>query len=122
MSLCKVSPVLQPEVQLPRKAPQIHKHQVTQLVLESSNYVVEAVPEILNISKIAGYQASNVHCGNINETICLELAHMVNAELAKDTISRGVVIYGTDTLEETAFFLLQSTVNSTKPTLSSKVL
>jgi L-asparaginase len=72
------------------------------------------VPEILNISNINGYQISNVDSGSINETISLKLAHMINAELAKDEISGVVITHGTDTLEETAFFL-ESTVNSSKP-------
>ncbi|KAF3043965.1 hypothetical protein E8E12_002150 [Didymella heteroderae] len=76
--------------------------------------LVDAVPELLNISNIAGYQISNVGSGSINETISLRLAHMINEELAKPEISGVVITHGTDTLEETAFFL-ESTVNSTKP-------
>lgn len=76
--------------------------------------LVDAVPEILNFSNIAGYQVTNVGSGSINETILLELAHGITAELAKDEVSGVVVTHGTDSLEETAFFL-QMTVNSTKP-------
>ncbi|KAF2645429.1 L-asparaginase [Massarina eburnea CBS 473.64] len=78
--------------------------------------LVDAVPDILNISNIAGYQISNVDSGSINETISLALAHQINAELAKDDVAGVVITHGTDTLEETAF-LLELTINSTKPVI-----
>ncbi|KAJ4301667.1 hypothetical protein N0V90_003760 [Kalmusia sp. IMI 367209] len=76
--------------------------------------LVDAVPEILNISNVAGYQISNVDSGSVNQTILLKLAHQINAELAKDEVSGVVITHGTDTLEETAFFL-ELVVNSSKP-------
>ncbi|KAH7130462.1 Asparaginase/glutaminase [Dendryphion nanum] len=76
--------------------------------------LVNAVPEILNISNIQGYQIANVGSPSINQTILLTLAKKINEELAKPEIAGVVITHGTDTLEETAFFL-ESTVNSTKP-------
>lgn len=76
--------------------------------------LVDAVPEILSVANIRGYQVSNVGSGSINSTISLKLAQLINEELARDDISGVVITHGTDTLEETAFFL-DLTINSTKP-------
>lgn len=76
--------------------------------------LIDAVPDILNISNVAGYQVSNVDSGSINETILLRLNELINEELAKDTVAGVVVTHGTDTLEESSFFL-DLTVDSPKP-------
>jgi len=76
--------------------------------------IVNAVPEILNISNIAGYQISNVGSGSINQTILLKMAYQIKEELAKDEVSGVIITHGTDTLEETAFFM-ELAVNSSKP-------
>lgn len=76
--------------------------------------LVDAVPEILSIANIDGYQVSNVDSGTINSTILLNLTQLINAELAKESVAGVVITHGTDTLEETAMFL-DLTINSTKP-------
>lgn len=76
--------------------------------------LVEAVPELCDISRVSGLQVSNVDSGSINSTILLDLARYINADMANPASHGSVITHGTDTLEETAFFL-DLTVNTQKP-------
>lgn len=76
--------------------------------------LLSAVPEICNISNVSGMQVSNVDSASINTTILLDLTSRLTAELTSSTVHGVVVTHGTDTLEETAFFL-DLVLDSEKP-------
>jgi L-asparaginase len=76
--------------------------------------MIAAVPGISDLAQIKGEQISNVGSQDMSFDIMLKLVKRIN-ELAKSNDVDGIVItHGTDTLEETAFFL-NLTVKTDKP-------
>ena len=76
--------------------------------------MIKAVPGITDLATIKGEQVSNVGSQDMSFAIWLTLASRIN-ELAKSSGVDGIVItHGTDTMEETAYFL-NLTVKTDKP-------
>src|ERR1700674_4973848 len=82
----------------------------------SGEDLVSAVPAIKKIAQIQVEQISNIPSPDITPEIWLRLAGRVNELLARPEIAGVVVTHGTDTLEETAYFLDLTTV-SVKPVI-----
>ena len=76
--------------------------------------MLAAVPGIQKLANIKGEQISNVGSQDMNFDILLTVAKRCNVLLAGNSVDGIVITHGTDTMEESAFFL-NLVVKSEKP-------
>ena len=76
--------------------------------------LLDAVPAIKDVANVEGEQVVNIGSQDMSDEVWLVLAKRVNELLARADVSGIVITHGTDTMEETAFFL-SLVVGSGKP-------
>ena len=76
--------------------------------------LLDAVPEVKNIADISGEQIVKIGSQDMNDDVWLKLSKRINELLNKEGYDGVVITHGTDTMEETAYFL-NLTVHSKKP-------
>lgn len=76
--------------------------------------LLNAVPEIHDVAQVEGEQIANIGSQNMDITTWLKLSKRINEIFENDEADGVVVTHGTDTMEETAYFL-SLTVQYDKP-------
>ncbi|OFA05894.1 type II asparaginase [Duganella sp. HH101] len=76
--------------------------------------LIAAVPELAKVAQVKGEQVFQIASENMSNEHWLTLAKRVNTLLAQSDVDGVVITHGTDTLEETAYFL-DLVVKSRKP-------
>ena len=76
--------------------------------------LMQAVPALAEYGPFESVQFSNIDSSEMSPYRWVRLALLVNEVAKRDDISGIVITHGTDTMEETAYFL-QLTVNTNKP-------
>ena len=71
----------------------------------SIDAILQAVPGLSDVAILKGEQVANIGSQDMNDTVWLKLARRANEVLASPDVDGVVVTHGTDTLEETAYFL-----------------
>ncbi|CCB79506.1 L-asparaginase [Helicobacter bizzozeronii CIII-1] len=76
--------------------------------------LIEAIPQLKNQVHLKGEQVSNIGSQEMDNATWLKLARRVSALLKRSDVDGIVITHGTDTLEESAYFL-DLLIKSNKP-------
>jgi L-asparaginase len=76
--------------------------------------LLAAVPQAKKLANLRGEQIANIGSQDMNDEVWLKLARRINELTAQPGVAGVVITHGTDTIEETAYFL-NLVVKSRKP-------
>jgi len=76
--------------------------------------LIKAVPQLKEVAEISGEQIANIGSQTMNNEVWLKLAARANQLLSANDTDGIVITHGTDTMEETGYFL-SLVVKSEKP-------
>jgi L-asparaginase len=76
--------------------------------------LIKAVPNLDKLALLTGEQVANIGSQDMNDAVWIKLADRINELLDSRNVDGIVVTHGTDTLEETGYFL-NLVVKSNKP-------
>jgi len=76
--------------------------------------LIQAVPQLKEIADVSGEQVASIGSQDMNDEVWLKLANRVNELLASPDVDGVTITHGTDTMEETSYFL-HLVVKSDKP-------
>lgn len=80
----------------------------------SGKDLVASVPQLGKLAQLTVFQVANIDSSHMTPGIWASLAKKVDRELMEDTFAGAVVVHGTDTMAEGAYFL-SLTLNTQKP-------
>jgi L-asparaginase len=76
--------------------------------------LIAAVPDLKKVADVKGEQVASIGSQDMNDEVWVKLATRVNEILASSDVDGVAITHGTDTLEETSYFL-DLVVKSDKP-------
>ena len=82
--------------------------------------LIDAIPELKNVANICVEQFCNINSDDVTSEIWIALAKRIQELLQREDVDGIVMMHGTDTMEETAFFL-NLTLDGSAPSAAGNV-